>query len=232
MKFKNIVIVTIFIASHFNAFSQKTLYGVVKNSVEQTMSSVVVSAVNSSDSTITNTKGEYTIIVSDSCKELLFTINKLKYLEKINNRTIINVKLPIQEKSKNLLSYNPKKDYPWGLQLTVAGLSFFNIGVNYFRTPNHSFELGFCARGISYGTRWYFDLNDYGNNRSLYVGAISNISIDRGIKLYFPFGYHVISHNGMTFSIEVAGAYSFNDDVIFTNITRYIGFGINFGFQF
>ena len=229
-KFKNIIILSLFLVNGFSALSQKTIYGVVTNSGGRTLKNVIVKS-NFGNSTKSNKKGEYKIIVSDTCKVLFFTYKGVEHAENIKNSFVINVELTeVQDKIAN--SLNPRKDYPWGLQLTVGGHSLATVAVNYFKTPKRSFEAGICGRGFYYGTRWYFPLNDEGNNQALYLGAISNLSLDRGIKLYFPFGYHVISRNGMAFGIELAGAIPLTDEGYTRTIRDYVGVGINFGFQF
>ena len=164
---------------------------------------------------------------------MLFTYNELKHTEDIKNRFIINVKIAVGKPRKPSYSQNPRKDYPWGVQFSIGGHSFAAASANYFITPNHSIEFGHCGRGIYYGTKRYFSLKDEGNNQALYLGAMSNISIDSGIKLYFPLGYHVLSGNGMGFGIEIAGAIPLYEDRIFDYpLLNYLGLGINFGFQF
>lgn len=231
MKIKTIIITIFLLASTWLSFGQKTIFGVVSNSSQQTLQGVVVGAISFSDSTLTNERGEYQLVVPDSCNTLVFSFGANNHTEAIDERTIINVILPKGEKSKTMLSTNPRNDYPYGVQLTLAGHSLFAVAFNYFINQKQSVEIGICGRGLEIGTRRYFPLNDYGQNKALYLGAITNVSLGGDFVLYLPFGYHILSHNGMAFGIEVGGKTPlYIDDN--TNVFDFLGFGINFGFQF
>ena len=185
----------------------------------------------SSDSVVTNEMGEYQLVVPDSCRTLIFEFEEIKHTEIINNRNVINVTLTTLHESKPMLSLNPRLDYPWGLQLTLGGHSIFAIALNHYLSQNQSLEIGVCGRGLEVGTKHYFSLNDYGKNKALYVGVITNLSLERDFLLYIPFGFHILSHNGMAFGIELAGKTPLYSDEELSPL-NYLGFGINFGFQF
>ncbi len=57
------------------------------------------------------------------------------------------------------------------------------------------------------------------------------MAIDGDWVLYIPFGYHILSHNGMAFSIELGAKTPVHYDQDL-KIYNFLGFGINFGFQF
>jgi len=175
--------------------------------------------------------GEYQFVIPDSCRTLIFEFKEIKHTENINNRNIINITLTTLHESKPMLSLNPRKDYPWGLQLTLGGHSLFAIELNYFISQNQSLEIGACGRGLVIGTRRYFSLHDYGNNKALYAGVITNLSLEGDFVFYIPFGFHILSYNGMAFSIELAGKIPLYFDQELS-LMNYLGFGINFGFQF
>ena len=219
------------IATSYTSYAQKTIYGVVSDSPGQIMEGVVVRTKDFSNSTVTNEMGEFQLVVPDSCKTLVFSFGELTRVEDINERKVINLMFTSGGKSKTMLSLNPRKDYPFGVQLTLGGHSLIAITTNYFITENHSVELGICGNGWEIGARRYYSLNDYGRNKALYLGAITNFSVERDFVLYIPFGYHILSHKGMAFGVEIAGKaplYSHE----YLGAINYLGFGINVGFQF
>lgn len=226
-----ILYIGLLIATGFSASAQKTISGVVYETPGETLEGAIVSTLYCSDSTLTNELGEYQIAVGDSCTTLLYSWGGHEHSEDINQRKVINVIFSGKGKSTKPLSLNPRKDYPFGVQLTLAGHSLFAVTMNYFITPNQSFEAGICGRGIEIGTRHYFSLHDEGQNKALYVGAITNLPIDSDWVLYIPLGYHILTHNGMAFSIELGGKTPlyYDEDL---KIYDFLGFGINFGFQF
>ena len=219
------------------SYGQETIYGVVSESPGQILEGVVVRTMCFSDSTVTNEMGEFQLVVPDSCKTLVFSFGELKHAEDINEREIINLILTPGEESQTMLSLNPRKDYPYGVQLTLAGHSLFAVTFNYFITQNQSIEIGVCGRGLEIGTRRYFSLNDYGMNKAIYLGAITNIPLGGDFVIYVPFGYHILTHNGMAFGVEIGGKIPFGIDqdlgaFNYLSVFNYLGFGINFGFQF
>jgi len=230
-KLKIILVANLLILSNYMLKAQTTLYGMVSDSSGQSLEGVFVKTGCLSDSTSSNEMGEFQLTVPDSCKTLVFSLGELIYTEEIYDRKIINVIFPTGENPKTNLSLNPRKDYPYGIQLTLARPSLFAISFNYFHTEKQSFEIGICGRGMEIGTRRYFSLNDYGKNKALYIGAITNFSLAGDFVLYVPFGYHILSHNGMAFSIEIGGKTPSSIDEN-TSIIDFLGFGINFGFQF
>ena len=231
IKTRIILYTVLLIAAGFSASAQKTIYGVVHETPEAPIVGVIISALHCPDSTLTNALGEYQITVAENCSTLMFSWGELDLLEDIGDRQVINVVFSGEGKSMKPLSLNPRKDYPLGLQLTLAGHSLFAVTMNYFITPNQSIEAGICGRGIEIGARHYFSLHDEGENKALYMGAVTNLPIDGDWVLYIPFGYHILSHNGMAFSIELGGKtpLDFDQDL---KIYDFLGFGINLGFQF
>lgn len=228
---RSLFILSLLLLSNFVLNAQRTIYGVASDSAGRTLEGVLVRSNCFSDSTKTNAKGEYQLNLPDSCNTLLFTSGEIYLSKEIDHRTVINVVFPSKEGSKEEFSMNPRKDYPLGIQLTLAGHSLFAVSLNYFLTENQSIELGVCGMGLAVGTRRYFSLNDYGRNSALYLGAITNLSPGGDFVLYVPFGYHILSKNGMAFGLEVAGRTpQYIDDN--TGLVDFLGFGINFGFQF
>lgn len=219
------------IATSYTSYAQNTIYGVVSDSPGQILEGVVVRTMYFSDSTVTNEMGEFQLVVPDSCKTLIFSFGELTHVEEINEKKIINVMFNTGGKSKTMLSLNPRKDYPLGVQLTLAGHSLFALSVNYFISQNYSLELGVCGRGWDIGARRYFSLIDYGRNKALYLGAITSFSLEGDFNIYIPFGYHILTHNGMAFGIEIAGKTPLYTHE-YLGAINYLGFGINFGFQF
>lgn len=197
----------------------------------RSLEGAIVRTLHAKDSAITNEKGEYELFLADSIKILVYSFGKMSHSEYIDGRNVINVMIGAEKNSKLKLSLNPKEDYPYGIQFTLAGNSLFAIAFNYFVNQKKSFEIGVSGRGLLIGGRRYFSLHDPGNNQALYVGANTSFSLEGDFILYVPIGYHTISHNGMAFSIELAGktpGYYSKELSIFD----FLGFGINFGFQF
>lgn len=221
----------LFLAITSTLIAQKTIYGVVTDSLGNRIHGAVVTTCNATDIVKTNHLGEYEMVVSNQCQTLLFEYDSVEQSERISERTVINATLPIALASKKLLSMNPRIDYPLGLQLTLAGHSLFAASMNYFFNEKQSFEFGVCGRGPYLGTRRFFPLQSDGNNKALYMGMLFNLPLDSGFVLYVPFGYHIMSHNGMAFSIELAAK---TPDTLDDNLSviNFMGFGINFGFQF
>jgi len=228
---KTVVFVLAILATGISAFAQKTIQGIVSDSKGNRVEKVIVSPAGSADSVLTNHLGEYLLEVSDSCSSLVFRYESEKIREDIQDRKVVNVTLPIFLSEKQLLSMNPRLDYPLGVQFTIAGHSLFALSLNYFISDKQSFELGLCGRGLLLGTRRYFPLNDVGKNKALYTGLIANLPLDTDFVAYVPFGFHILSHNGMAFGIEVAGRTPVSLDQEM-GVFNFLGFGINFGFQF
>jgi len=215
----------------FTLYAQKTIYGVVSDSSGLILEEVEVRTMYFSDSTVTNEMGEFQLVVPDSCKTLVFSFGELTHVEDINERKVINLMFTTGGKSKTMRSLNPRKDYPFGVQLTLAAHSLFAISVNYFINQNHSLEVGVCGSGWEIGARRYFSLNDYGRNKALYLGAITNFSLEGDFAIYIPFGYHILTQYGMAFGVEIAGKTPLYAHE-YLGAINYFGFGINFGFQF
>lgn len=99
------------------------------------------------DSTVTNDKGEYELTVADDTDILLFSFGDISHTAYIDGQNVINVILGAGNNSKPKLSLNPRQDYPYGIQFTLAGNSLFAVTFNYFLNHKQSVEIGVSGRG-------------------------------------------------------------------------------------
>ncbi|MEA2041531.1 MAG: hypothetical protein U9N85_03125 [Bacteroidota bacterium] len=232
-KLIRLTIILLFTIMSLNVFSQQIIRGVITNSFGERIKDVSVITPDTSRITTSSRIGEYKITVPDSCTELIFYKRKFTHSEKINGRKVINPQIHTNNKVQS--SLNPKIDYPWGLQITLLGYSLYNVSVNHFINSEYSVEAGLGAGGLVFGGKRYYSLNDYGNNKSFYFGALTAISPGSLWKLYFPVGYHILSKNGMAFGVELAGViplYNPENNFSRSALLTFFGAGINFGYQF
>jgi len=209
-------------------YSQKTIVGVVSDKHNEPLSNVRVKSKDNLQGILTNTKGEYSIEVLDTCNVLTFSWLTLTFEEVINGRTVVN-----KQMTENQI-IREGNDYRFNFMLNAGGVVVWGaISGSILLTDFMSVDIGLGLGTIYAGTTFYLNSPFNNSDWQPYVGA--NIAYFEEFMgpvstlVYIPAGLRFLNYRGTSISFEIALLLSNNDRFL---IESPIWGGIRFGKYF
>lgn len=227
-KVRVIVWVIILFAGTANLQAQVRIVGVVTDEKNEPVENVRVSCSDTLHTVQTNSRGEYSIEVSDHCKALYFTYHDTTFIRKPVKGSVINVQL---HSSENI---SKTRDYRFNIMLNGGGAVVWgSISGSFLVTDFLSLDVGLGLGKVYGGTTVYFNSPFKNKNWQPFVGL--NIAYfeefmgPTSTLLYMPAGLRFLNERGTSVSFE-SGLLRSNNDRFVLNTP--IWGGIRFGKYF
>ena len=192
------------------AYSQ-TIVGVVTGMDNKPLSEVKVSSSENTQIVLTDSRGEYSIEVSDTCRFLIFSQNGITEKESIHGRKVVNIQMPsIKGKKKH------ESGFRFNIMINGGGPVIWGaISGSVLIKEFISLDVGLGLGKIYGGTTIYFNSPFKNTNWQPYIGA--NISYFEEFMgpvstlTYLPVGLRYLNYKGTSLSFEIAFLSSNNE---------------------
>lgn len=225
---RNIITTSLFVLLVFsNVFSQKQIHGVVKNYAYEPLKDVKVSGSDTSETVLTNSKGEYSIEISDDCNVLIYRYKNMHFETEINGRTIVNQTMSDKKVKVGFYRFN--------VMFNAGGPAIFgSVSGSIMLTKNFGLEAGIMFGKAHAGFNIFFNSPFVNDSWQPYIGGqvvfFEEFMGPTSKLIYAPVGLRYMNARGMSFSVEIADL--FNDNEKFLLDKSPVWGGIKFGKYF